>query len=151
MDTRLTTEESNVDALETKTQHISTDADETVFDVASKVKWHAQDGYFCIKSRDTLSVSGSSSADKVLDFKSHQYAINGANSGVYEICIMSSDASSSTPFFNAKLVKYTDSAVMYPIASYKVSASYTHATDTISFTFDESTTQDFIVSWQLLN
>ena len=151
LDTRLTTEEGNVDTLQAKTQHQSGDASSTKFAVGSKVHWDTGDQYFCIKSRDTLSVSGSSSSDKVLDFKSHQYAINGANTGVYEICLMSSDASSSTAFFNAKLVRYTDSAVMYPIASYKVSASYTHATDTISFTFDESTTQDFTVSWQLIN
>jgi hypothetical protein len=158
LDARLTTEEGNVDtlqsemtAVESKTQHQTADASSTKFAVDSKVKWDTGDQYFCIKSRDTLSVSDSSSEDKVLDFKSHQYAINGANTGVYEICLMSSDASSSTAFFNAKLVRYTDSAVMYPLASYKVSASYTHASDTISFTFDESTTQDFIISWQLVN
>jgi len=138
--------------LEDKTQNITADEDETIFDALTQIKWGSGEQYFSIKSRELLSVVASNSADHVLDFQSHQYSISGANTGVYEVCLMSSDASSSTPFFNGKLVKYSDSGVMYPIASYKVSASYTHATDTISFVFDdEAITKDFIVSWQLIN
>ena len=143
--------QSKIDAVEEKTQNIVADEDETTFDSLTQVKWNTGEEYFCIKSRSSLSVVSSTTAEKVLDFKNHQYSVNGSDTGVYELCLMSSDATSNTPFFNAKLVKYSDSSVMYPLASYKVSATYTHSTNTLTFTFDELISKDFVVSWQLVN
>ena len=143
--------QSEIDVVEEKTQNIVADEDETTFDSLTQVKWNTGEEYFCIKSRSSLSVVSSTTAEKVLDFKNHQYSVNGSDTGVYELCLMSSDATSNTPFFNAKLVKYSDSSVMYPLASYKVSATYTHSTNTLTFTFDESISKDFVVSWQLVN
>lgn len=140
-----------LDIVETKTQHITADADETVFDVASKVKWDTGDQYFTIKSRDTLSVSSSNTADKVLDFKSHQYSVTSNQYGTYDCVLQCQDGDGTAPFYRATLVKYSGSAIIYPVSSYKTSATYDHSTDTISFTFDDSITKDFVVSWMLVN
>ena len=64
---------------------------------------------------------------------------------------MCADGDGTAPFYRATLVKYSGSAIIYPVSSYKTSATYAHATDTISFTFDESITKDFVVSWMLVN
>lgn len=144
--------EIDVEALELKTQNITASTDETVFDVSTKVKWDSGEQYFTIKSRDTVSVTAATTVSKVLDFKSHQYSINSNQYGTYDLVLQCSDGDGTSPFYRASLVKYNGSAIIYPVSTYKTSATYDHSTDTIAFTFDEEVTnKQFVLSWLLVN
>lgn len=158
-----TTLQSNIDALtsststtttalETKTQHQTADADETVFAADSKVKWDTGDQYFCIKSRVTVEVAGSNTSATVLDFKSHEYSIGSSQDGCYDVVLMDSAGDSTSPFFRGTLVKYsTGTSMLYDVASFECSAAYTQGTSTLTFTFDSSITKTFTLTWSLVN
>lgn len=143
---------TSITALETKTQHQSADADSTKFDVASKVQWDSGEEYFAIKSRASVSVSASTTVDVPLDFKSHQYSIGTSQDGCYDVVLMCSTGDSASPFFRGTLVKYsTGTSVLYPVASYQCSVTYTQASSTLGFTFDSAQTKQFTLSWNLVN
>ena len=156
---RATTLESEMDAvegrattLETKTQNLTSTSDESTFSVSSKVKWDTGDEYFAIKSRASVSVSASTTVDVPLDFKSHVYSVGSNQDGCYDVTLMHSGGDSSSPFFRGTLVKYsTGTSVLYTVASYQCSVSYTQSTSTLGFTFDSAQTKDFTLTWNLVN
>ena len=77
--TRITTEESNVDTLQDKTQLLTSTVDTATF--SGKVAWGASDRFFCIKAREEVSVSDSATLTKVMDL-SHSYSIDGNSSDI---------------------------------------------------------------------
>ena len=145
------------DDLEAKTIHLSVAGDVSTFSGASQVKWHSDESYFAVKHRTDVNGSGASvnTIASPLNFKSHQYSIDGDVSkqyGCYEITMQDKSGSVSAPFFNAKLVLGSAGAIIYPVASYKVNShSYDFATSTLTLNFDAEHTNAYVLSWMMCN
>ena len=148
---------TRADALEAKTIHLSVAGDVSTFSGASQVKWHSDESYFAQKYRSDVNTAGASvnTISKQLDFKSHKYSIDGdftKQYGCYEITMQDKSGSTSSPFFNAKLVVGSTGAIIYPLASYKVNShSYDFANSTLTLNFDAEYTNAYVLSWMMCN
>ena len=146
--TRITTEESNVDTLQDKTQLLTSTADTATF--SGKVAW-GTDKFFCIKAREEVSVS-SATLTKVMDL-SHSYSIDGNSANhiaTYDVTVQDKAGSVSSPYFKATLIVGSDGSVLVPVTSFKVSThSFDYTTSTLTLGFSESVTKDLIISWVL--
>ena len=147
--TRITTEESNVDTLQDKTQLLTSTADTATF--SGKVAW-GTDKFFCIKAREEVSVADSATLTKVMDL-SHSYSIDGNSSNhiaTYDVTVQDKAGSISSPYFKATLIIGSDGSVLVPITSFKVSThTFDYTTSTLTLGFSESISKDLIISWCL--
>ena len=146
--TRITTEESNVDTLQDKTQLLTSTADTATF--SGKVAW-GTDKFFCIKAREEVSVS-SATLTKVMDL-SHSYSIDGNSANhiaTYDLTVQDKAGSIASPYFKATLIVGSDGSVLVPITSFKVSThTFDYTTSTLTLGFSESVSKDLIISWAL--